>query len=191
MLSKLKLGSWRPNLRVALLAAPWIVLSSVGAFADGKGLDLSRRFLGASETVFRGRLVDRKCFVNEETGDILTRYLFQVDGTLKGPQSSLLEIVEYGGSVDGVTMVVPHAANYQSGTEYLVFSWRDDWGRQRTMGGSQGALPVLTDGQGKRAVRMMPDHPLRVLLHQPQGLFVDFQALSSLVADTSNPERER
>lgn len=191
MLPKPQFGSWHPCSRVL----PWVAAlaltigpSSVEASPNGGQFEASSRFLKASGTIFRGKLVESNCFVDHETGDILTRYLFQVDETLKGTPSSLLEIVEYGGSVDGVTMVVPHAAQYRTGAEYLVFSWSDDWGRHRTVEGSRGALPLLRDGRGKKSVRLPPDHPLNSLLRSPKGLLVDFESISRWVARHTESE---
>lgn len=145
----------------------------------------SDRFLRLSRTIFRGRVVNSETFFNSETGDIMTRYLFQVDETLKGPASGQIEIIEYGGTIGGLTMMVPHGARYQSNTEYLVFAWRDGLRQERTLGGDQGALPLIPDQTGNIAVRLGPNHPLNSLLSDGRRHLVDFRSLSRAIAEAA------
>lgn len=170
----------QPRLSSATMLVSVMVLSG-GASAWAKDLSDSQRFLQMSHTIFKGRVVSSNSFFNSETGDILTRFLFQVDETLKGPESGQIEIIEYGGAIEGLTMVAPHGAKYRLDAEYLVFVWRDDLRRERTLGGDQGALPLVLDGTGEAAVRLAPNHPLRSLLPNGKGILIDFRSLSQAI----------
>ncbi len=163
-----------------VLAIALGTLLSAGPPALGKDPSASE-FLHLSQAIFRGRVVESKSFANTETGDILTRYLFQVDETLKGQKSDLFEIIEYGGTLGDHSMVVPHGANYQEGAEYLVFAWRDALGRGRTLAGCEGGLPLVTDSGGSLAVRLGPGHPLKSITGPATGFFVDFQSLAQTI----------
>ncbi len=168
----------------AVLAITLATLLSTGPPAHGKDPSASSEFLRQSQSIFRGRVVESESFPDTDTGDILTRYLFQVDETLKGRKSDLFEIIEYGGTLGDLTMFVPHGANYHQGAEYLVFAWRDALGRGRTLAGSEGGLPLVSDRGGNLVVRLGPGHPLRSIAGADTGFIMDFESLAQAITAT-------
>ena len=128
-----------------------------------------RDFIQKSSLIFTGKVVQQKSYWDVGRRLIMTRSVFRVLEPLKGNSGSYVEIVEYGGTVDGETMFVSHAANYIREQEYTVFAYRDLLGNQRTLGGSMGQFQILRDGDD-RYLRLYPSHPLRALLGLPSSL---------------------
>lgn len=148
----------------------------------GNDRSIASEFLRQSQSIFRGRVVNVETLFDGDTGDILTRYLFQVDETLKGEPSDLFELTEFGGTLGEFTMVVPHGATYRQDVEYVVFAWRDALGRGRTLAGSEGGLPLLSGGGGELAVRLGPNHPLGSIVGTDKTCLMDFRSFSQAIA---------
>ncbi len=136
-------------------------------------------FVEHTQSIFVGKVVDRQSYFSEDNRFILTRYVFAVEDTIKGPSQDRLEIVEYGGTVGGESMSFSHAPRYALGQDYLVFSYRDRLRQNRTFSGPLGRLPVVLDPEKKRVARIYPSHPLFQVLEQPlPTTFSDLQTLS-------------
>ena len=118
-------------------------------------------WIALSQQIFVARVLDRETF--SEAGNIMTRYSLRISEAFKGKPPEIAEVVEFGGTLRGVTMTVSHGARFQLGSDYLVFAWTDDSGRMRTVGGESGALPVIPGINGIRAVRLTVRHPLGAL----------------------------
>ncbi len=118
-------------------------------------------FLEQTRFVFVGKLVDKVSYRDAEAGEILTKHIFLVSEAVKGDPGDRVEVIEYGGTVDGRTLMVSHGPSYVLGQQYLVFSYLDLLGHDRTLSGPLGQFQVLSGGSGRRAIRLYPTHPLR------------------------------
>jgi hypothetical protein len=161
----------RPLLLLAGMTCPLLGGEPTGYYSVA-----STDFLERSDRIFAGRLVDKQSFW--KAGNIFTRYMFDVTHTIKGRSTEHHELIEYGGTVDGVTMSVTHQASYAVGGEYLVISYVDLLGHNRTFSGPLGQFPILSNGSGMKVVRVFGDHPLRKRLVEESGTFVRLDDLS-------------
>ncbi len=121
-------------------------------------------FLEQTRFVFVGKLVDKVSYRDTEAGRIFTKHVFQVSEGVKGEPGAQAEVIEYGGTVDGETVIVSHQASYVLGQEYLVFSYVDLLGHDRTFSGPVGRLAVVSAADGQKKIRLYPTHPLRQAL---------------------------
>ena len=117
-------------------------------------------FLEQTRFVFVGKLVDKASYRDTEVGEIFTRYVFEVSEAVKGDPGEQAAIIEYGGTVDGETVMVSHGPSYVLGQEYLVFSYVDLLDHDRTLSGPLGRFQVISQGGERRTIRIYPTHPL-------------------------------
>ncbi len=117
-------------------------------------------FIQQSDLIFIGTVVDQVALLDSKTGLIRTRYEFRVDHYLKGGGTEQLAITELGGQVDGLRLIVSHGVSYTRRGKYVVFAGRSEHGL-RTIGGTQGRLPLIQNSGSTETVRMGPRHPLR------------------------------
>lgn len=157
-----------------------LIFLFVSVPAMGQRINLSGKdFLEKSNSIFAGKLVEKKSFRSEDGRFIYTRHVFKVHDSIKGNLGELFEITEYGGTVGDMTLAVSHNPSYAVGQDYLVFSYLDLERRNRTLGGPWGQLPVVSDKSGKQAVRLYSSHPLReVLAGEQSGRMHDLRELS-------------
>ncbi|MDQ6663700.1 MAG: hypothetical protein M3Z23_04850 [Acidobacteriota bacterium] len=59
----------------------------------------------------------------------------------KGLAVKSLIVSEPGGTVDGLTMVIPGTVQFPEGRDLLLFLYKTPIGYLRTVGGEQGILP--------------------------------------------------
>ena len=121
-------------------------------------------FLEQTRYVFVGKLIDKVSYRDVEAGHIFTRHVFRVSEAVKGDPGDQVEVIEYGGTVDGETLMVSHVPSYVLGQEYLVFSYVDLLDHDRTLSGPLGQFHVLSDKGGRKTIRLYPNHPLRATL---------------------------
>ncbi len=140
---------WRPMRRARDRGprAALCVLVAMASLAFGREA-ASQQFLDGVERVFVGRVIHAESEFVDDGRLILTRYRFALRDGYGGSSGSTVEIVEYGGTVGDVTLTLSHGVEYRVGSTYLVFAERDESGRLRTRGGSQGRFQVAVDGAG-------------------------------------------
>ncbi len=143
---------------VSLLALP--ILTAQTSYFSVTGED----FLEQTRYVFVGKLVDKISYRDTEAGHIFTRHVFKVSEAVKGDPGDQVEVIEYGGTVDGETLEVSHGPSYVLGQEYLVFSYLDLLDHDRTLSGPLGQFQVIPDRDEGKTIRLYPTHPLRAAL---------------------------
>lgn len=143
---------------VSLLTLPILPAQTSYFSVTGNG------FLEGTRFVFLGKLVDKVSYRDVEAGHIFTRHVFQVSEAVKGNPGDQVEVIEYGGTVDGETLQVSHGPSYVLGQEYLVFSYIDLLDHDRTLSGPLGQFQVVSDREGGKTIRLYPTHPLRAAL---------------------------
>ena len=142
-------------------------------------------FLLDTNLIFVGKLVEKESYWSDDHRFILTRHIFQVQASVKGDPGQLAGIIEYGGRVEELAQEVTHAARYQLDREYLVFSYLDDFERNRTLAGTLGQFQVIQGGSDQRVVRMYPSHPLASTLGgQPLSTFQELNSFSEKIRAT-------
>ena len=104
-----------------------------------------------SQTVVIAEVTDRESFWTDE-GRIHTRVHLAVLETIKGPESTDLDIELRGGRLHDLTYTVPEEAQLLTNAQYLLFVGPVD-GRVGILGGEQGAIRVLPDGRGHGETR--------------------------------------
>ena len=134
-------------------------LAAQGYYAVS-GLD----FLTETNHIFKGTLVERSYFPNPVDKTVMTRYVFQVEEVVKGPDQKSLEVVEYGGEMDGLALHVAHVARYVMGQRYVVFTYSDLQSNTRTFAGELGNLPVTSGSSGEEMLVIPGGHPLLAVL---------------------------
>ncbi len=155
-----------------ILSVASLFLSGQSPSAQAVEID----FLQDTNLIFVGKLVEKESYWSDDHRFIMTRHIFQVQDSVKGDPGQLAEIIEYGGTVGELAQEVTHTGRYQLDREYLVFSYRDDFERNRTLAGTLGQFPVIQGGSDQRVVRMYPSHPLASRL---EGEFLStFQELN-------------
>ena len=175
---------------VFLLALGLVPMQGQGGYFRVSGTEL----LEDSHLIFVGELLDKESFWSQDGRFILTRHIFEVKESLKGQPGGRTEIIEYGGTVGDRTMTVSHVASYSPGREYLVFSYPDELHQNRTLAGPQGRLPVMSDKNGRRSVRVYSSHPLMSVLGGEAGKNLQdlgpfSTRLRSALANTTSSEK--
>lgn len=105
-----------------------------------------------SEIIARGRVVRTWAAKDSENRFVWTHYELQVSNVLKGPAQAPVEIAEPGGTLNGITQLIPGSTSYSVGEEVVVFLYRTPLGTLRTTNYGQGKF-VLPAGSGLAAAR--------------------------------------
>jgi hypothetical protein len=100
-----------------------------------------------SDTIVAGRVVRSWTAMDSENRFIWTHYEIKVGETLKGPAQASLVVGEPGGTLNGVTLLVPGATQYTVGEEVSVFLYRTPIGYLRTTNYGQGKFIFSADGR--------------------------------------------
>ena len=168
---------------LALLCVSRSVAQSDGIFpVQGK------TFFEESRYIFVGKLVSKESFWKD--GLIFTRHVFQVEEVIKGKPVKRLDLIEYGGTVGATTLAVTHQPSYVPAQQYMVFSYIDLLGHDRTLAGPLGQLPVLTDRNGRRWVRVHSSHPLfDVLGNGPRAVLQEIRTFSQQIRQVLQDSR--
>jgi len=147
-------------------------------FAGATVVPLSRAELAArSDTVVRARVLDQASLRSQKSGRILTVSRLQVLESYKGAAQKMLALEQLGGTLDGMTLVVPGDARVERGEEAVFFLRCAGKERCYLTGLGLGKFSVRTGRDGKRLAmrelrglndtsgRVLPDDslPLEVL----------------------------
>lgn len=138
-------------------------------------------FIEQTELIFVGSLVGQESFWTSD-GMILTEYTFEVQRAVKGTSGTHVQITEYGGEVGDIIHQVSHSARYSTGRTYLIFSYRGQEGRLRTLAGPLGRLPLVERPNGEDLVRLSQEHPLSRMFHEPK-VFRELGSLEGKIRD--------
>ena len=169
------------SLRVLALSFLALLLIHSSATAQHRYFDVDGNdFLDKTKFIFVGRVVDQQSYRSDSPRSLLTRHVFEVKERVKGDPGSRIEITTLGGTVDGVTFSVSHPTQYVLGREYLVFSHVGSQGRNLTLAGPLGRLPVVSSHSGQRRVRIYSSHPLAEVLEG--GTLATFQDVGTFAS---------
>jgi hypothetical protein len=105
-----------------------------------------------SDTIVEGQVVRTWTAMDSENRFIWTHYEIRVSNQLKGPAQTTVEIGEPGGTLNGVTLLVPGATPYKLGEPVSVFLYRTPIGYLRTTNYGQGKF-IPRDGVSRAAFR--------------------------------------
>jgi hypothetical protein len=139
--------------RLLSLAAALSVLGGAATAATLEPLDLNG-LVGHAETVVYGRVVDATPVWVMGGRQIDTLVTLEVGARFKGDTGSRITFRAPGGRLGGHQTVVPGAPSFAVGDEVVTFLARRAAPAPEIVGLAQGALPVATDAQGKRLVRV-------------------------------------
>ena len=122
-------------------------VSRPGVSSTFKKLDLDE-LRGRSEAVVRAQVVHKESYWNAEGSMIFTDVTLSVKQRLHGKAADEITLRVPGGTVDGFTAVMLGAAEFDEGSEVVVFvgRWKD--GKRRAAGYSQGVSRVRRDALG-------------------------------------------
>jgi len=111
--------------------------------------------LGAqSALVVRGSVTGTRPFWNETHTKIFTDVSVSIDETYKGSGSSVVQLRQLGGEIDGVRMTVQGALRWRAGEEVLLFLEPYVSGTYHVSGFSQGKYDIERDVETGRAYVM-------------------------------------
>jgi hypothetical protein len=105
-----------------------------------------------SDTIVEGQVVRTWTAMDSENRFIWTHYEIGVGSRIKGPAQLTIEIAEPGGTLNGVTLLVPGSTRYKVGEQVGVFLYRTPIGYVRTTNYGQGKF-VLPDNVSRSAFR--------------------------------------
>src|ERR1700676_5412630 len=105
-----------------------------------------------SDTIVAGRVVRTWTAMDSENRFIWTHYEIKVGSTLKGHSQASVVLSEPGGTLNGVTLLVPGSTPYTVGEKVSVFLYRTPIGYLRTTNYGQGKF-VISDGMSWRDFR--------------------------------------
>ena len=98
-----------------------------------------------SDTIVAGHVVRTWTAVDSENKFIWTHYEIKVDSTLKGRAQASVVVSEPGGTLNGMTLLVPGSTPYTVGEEVGVFLYRTPIGYLRTTNYGQGKFAISSD----------------------------------------------
>lgn len=125
----------------------WLVALGVGGVAPeaicSSALHANiERQIEMADCIFRGTVVKVEPFRNEANGGIYTRTVVQVADVLKGKLPAVIELVHFGGAIDGIGIDNCAAPRFQVGEERLLFVRRRHDGTLGTIAGDQSAIKL-------------------------------------------------
>lgn len=110
--------------------------------------DIERQ-IEMADSIFRGTVVKVEPFLNEADGGIYTRTVVQVADVLKGKLPAVIELVHFGGAIEGIGIDNCAAPRFQVGEERLLFVRRRHDGTLGTVAGDRSAIKLeRTSGTG-------------------------------------------
>ncbi len=109
----------------------------------------------ASDIVVVGTVRSATGFWNAARTHILTRVVVDVEEAAKGSAPPVIEVVELGGTLDGITVWIPGTPQFQPGEQAVLFLNRDPGdGEWKVSGFAQGKFRIFQDQvTGQRLVR--------------------------------------
>jgi len=95
-----------------------------------------------ADCIFRGTVVKLESFRDEADGGIYTRTVVQVADVLKGKLPAVIELVHFGGAIDGIGIANCAAPRFRVGEERLFFVHRRHDGTLGTIIGERSAIKL-------------------------------------------------
>lgn len=131
----------------ALFYASAIFLFPYFLFASSLPRLTVEDLVGQSDTIAKGKVIRSWAAMDPENRFIWTHYEIQVSSALKGHPGATMEIAEPGGTLDGVTLLIPGGTRYQIGEEVGVFLYKTPIGYLRTTNYGEGKFTMSPDGR--------------------------------------------
>lgn len=137
----------RALLTAAVLSLPATAFSTTLIKAD---VPMLRQ---ASESVVRAQVESIESAWNDQHTMIFTYVTLSKVQTLHGKAVGQVTVRVPGGTVDGQTIVMDEAPQFQQGDSVVVFLTRWDDGAMKVTGYSQGVSKVVTDSLGNQLLQ--------------------------------------
>ncbi len=100
------------------------------------------RHVQLADCIFRGTVVSVEPFRSPADAGIYTRTTVRVVEVLKGKLPQAVQLVHYGGALDGLAIDNCSAPKFSVGDEQLLFIWRRHDGTLGTINGQAGAIKL-------------------------------------------------
>src|SRR5947209_1168176 len=105
-----------------------------------------------SGAIVEGQVVRSWAAMDSENRFIWTHYEIKVSNTLKGRPKASVVVSEPGGTLNGVSLLVPGSTHYDVGEKVSAFLYRTPIGYWRTTNYGQGKFPIPADPRVARIV---------------------------------------
>ncbi|MGI8989256.1 MAG: hypothetical protein ACR2I2_06700 [Bryobacteraceae bacterium] len=109
-----------------------------------------------SDSIISGRVVRSWPAWDRSHQFIWTHHELAVKYAIKGSAAKSVIVSEPGGTVDGMTMVIPGTVQFPEGQDLLLFLYKTPIGYLRTVGEEQGEYVVAADGRLQGASISLP-----------------------------------
>ena len=118
------------------------------AFAQKEASVIKKLSKGA-DVILTGKIIKKESSWNAARTKIYTKSTLQVDEHLKGDdKSTSVEIIHWGGEVDGVGELYSHMPKFEENEEVLVFLKKDDMNHgYKVLNGEEGKLTIIRDAK--------------------------------------------
>lgn len=151
-----------PLVSSLVTAALWLLIAST-AHATTILYKSVEELTQLSDVVVMGEVVDSETYIGNYDR-ISTRWTIVVNQTLKGEHNDTITVTQFGGTLDGETLVVPGDAHFELGEQVVVF-----------LHGDAPDLYLVSMGQAKITIRpqVQTDDfhgPWPLILPGPQSL---------------------
>lgn len=161
-----------------VLILPLICLAAQATLVPALNL---RGLIDQSEFIVHGRVTQSWAAWDSAHKYIWTHYRLEVIDDVKGNPGPNVMVSEPGGSLDGVSMSIAGAPDYQVGEEAIIFLYRTPVGYLRATGCAQGKYTVTPEMRvrtNRKGLELLPrDSAGGVSLSALEGLSVaDFKA---------------
>jgi hypothetical protein len=134
--------------------------------------------------VVLGRVTSVESYWNDKRTKIFTTTRIEVDDTYKGTGTSVVEIVQLGGTVDNLRINVSGSLIWRTGEEVVVFLEPYE-GKYAVSGFSQGKFSVTRDPQtGKAFVRRPALEGVEVQGSAPSDVAAKSYEMDEVLLDT-------
>jgi hypothetical protein len=175
-------------MRIAARVRDWrltaLLLAGVGVPVLVSGLEATtvkqlslEQMVRGSHRIMLGRRVSQETYWNKNRTRIYTATRFAVTEDLKGESRGTATVVTVGGTVDGMTLMVPGTPQFREHEEVLLFLEAGKGSYWILMGLSQGMFRIATDRRG-----------MKVAYHASSGLHL-VSASAETSAQTPIPTR--
>ena len=109
--------------------------------------------IAAAQAVFRGNVLQVTSFKDASDGLIYTRTALRVDEAFKGTFPAVVNVVQLGGIVDGISLVDDAGPRFRVGEECLLFVSRRSDGTLFALQGNPSAMKLARASQGAFVTR--------------------------------------
>ncbi len=103
-----------------------------------------------ADGIFRGTVLGLAPFQNTNHNAIYTRVIVRVDELLKGKLPAVVQLIHFGGALDGIGVDNSSTPKFAIGEERLFFVWRRHDGTLGALNGDAGAIKLerRTESEG-------------------------------------------